>query len=508
MRNKHSGSFFDDFLGNAVVADRYSIDDTNGTVELMQDGPNRVDGVLSLAPGPDEDDFVSVSTGLEMFTRAKNARFLARFRIPQIDGIYFELGFWYDLSNYIVLKVDSETDRLFHVEASVGGVKTEEDFDLNIDADWHDVEIRLPGRTADAEVVLDNNVADKVTVADADLPDTPFCLRAYAQMTTAGVSQVRKLFVDYWGAHQPRDPSLIVAVTDPGGMDQISAMGQHNDFLHIGRGSSMGGATARLVQRRNIDDTWTSLGAPSATANRVSVLYSWNGELHAGHDDEDEIYEWVSGTSWTPIGTLTGATGCASLRSWVDSPGSDYLYAGTIGNPGDVMYLAAGTWYSIADAGWPTGMAAVMLAIHDGELYAYHGGDGRVYVYDGVGSSWTDCGQPGSSTPTTTRARHLFSFKGSLYAFDTINKYLYRWNGGTSWTQVRLFTTACSVASVNNDGLFHYVDTGAGALMRSHDGASWRNFATLTGLTDPQHIAIADGAVFVGDTVGKILVVR
>jgi hypothetical protein len=509
MYPRHSGSLFDDFLGAAVFADRYVIDDTNGTVALVDAGPDKIDGVLALSPGPDLGDFVEVYTDPEAFTRWGRARFFAKFRLPKIDNVLFELGFRFDLSNYVVLKVNTDTDFDWHFEAKAGGAATTQDLGGHIDTDWHTVEIRLLGGTGAAELVIDADEANKLTIADANLPDKPLFLWAYAEMLQTYAGQTRDLLLDYWGAHQQTDPANVETVTAPGGGDAITAMGQYNGRLVVGRGSAAAGAKARQVQQYGSDGTWTDLGTPSATAGMVRCLCNFDGELYAGHDDEAKVYEWISGTTWADVGTLTGATGCAHLIHWQDAALSDYLYAGTIGTPAKVMnWDGVTTWSDLSDAGWPSGAAAITLCVHDGKLFAYHGGNGKVYEYTGTGTTWTDRGTPGGSSATTTPARMLASFKGALYAFDPENNAVYRWDGVAAWGEVLAMTGDPAMRAVCSDGLLYHVERASELLRRTLDGDNWETVADLSALTSPTQIATGDGVIFVGDDAGAVRALR
>ena len=509
MYVQHSGALFDDFIGNAILSDRYSIDDTNGTVALVDEGPDKTGGTLALLPGPDITDYVDISTVNLTFTRTGLSRFIAKFRLPKIDNVLIELGFRFDVDNYVVLKVDTDADFEWHFEAAIAGTPDTQDYGQHIDTDWHTVEIRLLGATGGAELIMDNDEANKLTIIDANLPDTPFYLWAHAEMLATFAGQTRDLLVDYLGARQQRDLTQLIQQTAPGGADAVTAMSIYNDLLHIGRGTNAGGAKQRFVQAKEYDGTWTDLGAPSATAGKVSALRNFDGYLYAGHDDEADVFEWSGGTTWANVGTLTGATGCASLERWKNASTLDELYAGTIGNPAKVMlWDYATTWSDISDAGWTSGLAAIMIVVHDGELFAYHGGDGKVYEYSGAGTTWTDRGAPGGTTLSADQSKNIFSFKNDLYAFDPENDYLYKWGGGTTWAQVRLFTTTCSVKQLQTDGFFYYIDTGGLALMRSIDGVTWENFATISGATAPKQLSIGEGAIFIGDDAGNIWVVR
>lgn len=509
MDARHGGSFFDDFLGNAPVADRYNIDDTNGSVALIADGPDKIDGVLELAAGPDLGDFVSIYTDPEAFTRWGRARFFAKFRLPFQDSTYIELGFRFDASNYIVLKVDTDTDFDWHLEANVGGVTTTQDYGGHIDGDWHTVEIRLLGGTGAAEMVLDGDEASKLTIADANLPDKAFYPWAYCYLLFNYVTQTRDLLIDYWGAHQQTDPARIEAITAPGGADAITAMTSYAGALHIGRGSNAGGAKARYVQRLNADGTWTDLGAPSATASLVRAIRNFDGELYAGHDDENVVYEWTTGTTWANIGTLTGATGCASLCSWQDDALSDFLYAGTISDPAMVMYWdGVSSWADFSELGWPTGLAAITLEVHNGELYAYHGRNGKVYSCDQATFTWTDRGAPGGTNPTSTADRMLASFKGDLYAFDPETNGVYRWGGGTSWTLVLTMTGDPAFDAVWSDDMLYHVERTSELLKRTPDGDHWETVADLSAMSNPSKIGVGDGTIFIADDSGNVRALR
>ena len=512
MDARHGGSFFDEFLGDAPVADRYNIDDTNGTVALVTDGPDKVDGVLRLAAGPDLGDFVLIYTDPEAFTRWGRARFFARFRVPKIDSVYIELGFRFDLNNYVVLKVDTDTDFDWHFEANAGGVTSTQDYGGHIDTDWHTVEIRLLGGGGAAELVLDADESNKLTIADANLPDKAFFPWAYCYLLYdySATLQTRDLLLDYWGAHQQTDPAQLAPITAPGGGDAVTAMTNYAGALHVGRGSDAGGAKARYVQRLEADGTWTDLGAPSATAGMVRALCNFDGEIYAGLDDEPEVYEWTSGTTWASIGAPLGADGIASMVFWQDAALSSYLYAGSIENSPSVYYWNGGTtWVDFGDAGWPAaGNGAITLAVHDGKLWAYLTYNGRVYSCDPSTFNWTDHAAPGGTSPSTVPDRVLASFKGNLYAFDPETAKVYRWGGGTSWTAVLDLSGRPSFRAVNADGLLYFLERTTEVLRRSVDGDDWKTVADLSALNAPSQITVADGVIFVGDDSGIVRALR
>jgi hypothetical protein len=500
--------FFDDFIGSSVEADRYVIDDTDGTVGLMTGDFGNLDGILGLQAGPDAGDLVSIRTVAKVFHKDQPARMRARMRLSSTQDIALLLGFYSDANNYVGLRVDTGTDHTWHLEANKAGTPSDDDSGIHIDMVWHTVELRLLGSSLGAELVFDGDETNKLTLSSSALPEGPFYMFCSSEMLTTFTGQTRDVIIDWVHIQQEQASSFVQKITGPGGNDEISAMCQFNGLLHVGRGSGTGDSKARYVQRLNRDKTWTDLGAPSGTASAVSEVRNFDGSLFAGHDDENVIYKWSSGTTWASAGTLTGATGCACLVRFLGTV-SEQLFVGTIGNPAKVMvWNGTTTWTDISSPSWPSGAAAIMLVVHNGKLYAYHGGNGKVYQYVS-GTTWTDLGAPGGTSATTTQSRHLADFYDELYAYDTVNNSLYRYNSPSNWGFIGVFSATFSVRTVLCDDMMLFLSSSIDAVWRytPADGV-FRTAGQATGANSPRQIGVGDGMIFVGDDSGDLWIVR
>ena len=215
--------------------------------------------------------------------------------------------------------------------------------------------------------------------------------------------------------------------------------------------------------------TWTKIGGDGVNNSWDSApehefadaLTVFNDKLYVGlgfDNNDGEVWEWTSPTSWTKIGgDGTGTSWATSVRvrdiiSYTNPGGYTALYAGKgATNDAEVWrYSATSTaWEVIAGNGengsWSANEYNIVrdFFVMDGLLYvstAEDLGDADVWEYNG--STWTQIGGDsinsswdGATHPAVTQ---LGSFNGKLYANTGTGAAaeIWEWTSPTDWTQV------------------------------------------------------------------------
>src|SRR3990167_1863853 len=215
--------------------------------------------------------------------------------------------------------------------------------------------------------------------------------------------------------------------------------------------------------------TWTKIGGDGVNNSWDSApehefadaLTVFNDKLYVGlgfDNNDGEVWEWTSPTSWTKIGgDGTGTSWATSVRvrdiiSYTNPGGYTALYAGKgATNDAEVWrYSATSTaWEVIAGNGengsWSANEYNIVrdFFVMDWLLYvstAEDLGDADVWEYNG--STWTQIGGDsinsswdGATHPAVTQ---LGSFNGKLYANTGTGAAaeIWEWTSPTDWTQV------------------------------------------------------------------------
>jgi hypothetical protein len=176
-------------------------------------------------------------------------------------------------------------------------------------------------------------------------------------------------------------------------------------------------------------------------------------------------------------------------RRWID--------CGKLGGPGTTAQTADYGDRLRHFAGWKQEEVDSIhgLAVYNGQLYAipiYHQG---VYRYDG-GTSWTDCGSPG------VRMMSLTVFHGHLYgAGNEGNKRggVYRYEGGTSWSRTGDQPGADqNYAFAAHEGKLYLGTWPEATVFRYEGGETWTNTGRLGEELEVMGMAVYNGKLYCG----------
>lgn len=493
-------SLFDDFTGYNMLAEIWNesyalgaLSDAFITEELDADD---LSGTLTVQTGTSTNNYQQVDMlASKQFRQARGPVFEARFRLGSSTNIKAMLGFTVDnRANAFGVHASSVNGdfRIYSRVASVDVVDDAFTTPVALDTAWHTVKVAVDRDSGDADVYFDGVLAGTIAVADLPFDDVSPCV--YVQTLTGAA---RIVYVDYIAVIQSRAP-MVYYMGDAADAN-INCLGDAGDSLLVGMGST--GTDAGEVVIVYDDYAVTNLGHPiGATICYAGIMYY--SEIYAGFNTgTPDLYRWDGGTSWT---AMSLSKRVEDLCRW-----DDYLYVGTREASGraTVQRFDVPGFTDIGDPTWTTGTdTAVRLCVNRNKLYAYCIADNEVFEYDGAGTSWTSLGTPGGvSTASLGIARYLISHKGSLYACGgTGNAALYRWDGGTTWTQV--FSAAGVMQRpVSFDGHIYVMDRNAGTgsilVYKSADGIRFEPIDLFTPTTNADVIvARALGAVIAGLT--------
>ncbi|MDD5626263.1 MAG: DUF2341 domain-containing protein, partial [Patescibacteria group bacterium] len=162
---------------------------------------------------------------------------------------------------------------------------------------------------------------------------------------------------------------------------------------------------------------------------------------------------------------ISGSEAIANTGSnWTGSAifdGKLYIISG-----GNVSYTTSGTsWTSIGGGG----ILSNALAVFNGTLYAASTNANHIYRWDG-GTTWTDVGVAGSGT-----IYDITVFNGKLYIPIYGASHVYRYDGGTTWTDLGGPGGWENALTVFNNNL--YLATGS-HVYRYDGGTTWTSIGT------------------------------
>jgi hypothetical protein len=205
----------------------------------------------------------------------------------------------------------------------------------------------------------------------------------------------------------------------PGNAVLVFALAAFDGGLYAGT-CEPGRDESGRVYRLGGEARWFDCGSP-ARCNSVSALAVFGGRLYAGVSKyrlagsalpESEnphsgggVYRYQGEQAWEDCGRLPGAEAVGGLVVY-----RGRLYASSLYQPaGFFRYEGEKQWTALET---PGGKRVEALCIFNGQIFASSYDEGRVYRY--AGSSWTDCGQLGTSANTQTYAFAIH--EGRLYA--------------------------------------------------------------------------------------------
>ena len=202
--------FGDHFNGKAPLTDRYTIDDTLGTVAFRTAGYSAEGGALALLADASQGDNVQISTVDPLqCALSEESELEARFRLWSDDAVRARIGFWQDSSNWVGLEIS--TDLAGGGYALIGNRATTFYYDYHpdkIDPAWHRLSVRLLGSGAGAEAVIDGDEDNKLTLTNGEIPVSDrYGIFAYAETRgSSGVTagEQRGLLLNYWQVKQRR----------------------------------------------------------------------------------------------------------------------------------------------------------------------------------------------------------------------------------------------------------------------------------------------------------------
>ena len=250
----------------------------------------------------------------------------------------------------------------------------------------------------------------------------------------------------------------------------------HHRHLHFG------------IDAGRIDPAWTDCGRPGNNLY-VQALAVHEGQLYAGTfehgaDEAGHVYCYAGGKEWIDCGSPDRCNSISALAVY-----NGKLYAGAS------RYMAAGSALPESPNQRP---------------------GGRIYRYEG-GKEWTDCGKlagPSSGRVAHPDVRHfpgwrpeevdgihnLTVFDGILYAIPMYHQGLFRYEGGTTWTDcgspgVRLMSLTPfngHLYGAGNEGQIR------GGVYRYEEGETWTRTGDQPGVTQVYSFAIHEGKMYVG----------
>ncbi|TLQ45235.1 hypothetical protein [Streptomyces marianii] len=204
------------------------------------------------------------------------------------------------------------------------------------------------------------------------------------------------------------------------------------------------------------------------------------------------VFRWNGGTSWTQISERGTADqiyggGAGLLRAAPDGSGvyryqgsgQNWEHIGTAG-PGSQWVVTDNAIYGRSPDGvfrWNGGTSWTQISERGTADQIYGGGAGLlraapdgsgVYRYQGSGQNWQRIGTagPGSQWVVTDNAIYGRSPDG-----------VFRWNGGTSWTQISERGTADQIYG-GGAGLLRAAPDGSGVYRYQGSGQNWQRIGT------------------------------
>jgi hypothetical protein len=215
-----------------------------------------------------------------------------------------------------------------------------------------------------------------------------------------------------------------------------------------------------------------------------SIAVDKTGSLYALSFANHGVWRYDGGTSWTNVDPVNDVQSIA-----VDKTGS--LYALSFANHGVWQYLGGTSWADV-DRTFVSPITHARVTIDDiqsiavdktGTLYGLSSDNNAVLRYDG-GTSWVDVDRTFVNRITNARvtiddAQSIAVDKtGTLYALSSGNHGVWRYDGGTSWTNVDPADDVQSIGVDKKGDLYalSFLDHG---VRRYDGGTNWTNVRSL-----------------------------
>lgn len=198
-----SGGFLDNFGGNAFSNRWTTSTSGTGTATIPAAVPDSVGGNAKLYINRDGNPNTAVlDTYSFEYDSALSARAKFRFKLSTATEVQFQIGFYQDASNHVLLEADTYLSGLFRFRSSRGGTPTHVSTGVSIDTDWHTAEIRFNGSSGTAEMIFDGDTSNILSIANASLPSTrwfEFLAQQFSSTSSAGAAY---MLIDYIGVTQ------------------------------------------------------------------------------------------------------------------------------------------------------------------------------------------------------------------------------------------------------------------------------------------------------------------
>ena len=288
---------------------------------------------------------------------------------------------------------------------------------------------------------------------------------------------------------------------------RASGMVGHEGFLYAG---TINQEDAAQIWRHDGGGEWTKVNENGFGANNMAVqgITVFDGELIVGTTNNAqgcEVLRYDGGTAWTRINESGFDPEARGMVARVLLEFEGQLYAGVRNDTGgadeadhenmtgaQVWRYDGGTeWTQVNEDGFgniPAGYnrSVECMAVLDGALYAGTWNDddgGQVWRYDS-GTSWTQINESGFGQGPfvgLSVALSMETHEGDLFVGtrnDDTGAEVWRYDGGTSWTQVNESGFAGGSASAiwdltEYDGQLFAGTMGDGGVWRHDGGTSW-----------------------------------
>ncbi len=216
----------------------------------------------------------------------------------------------------------------------------------------------------------------------------------------------------------------------------VSSLALYKNKLHAGTTVWTLGRGCEVW--RHDGGSWSDVasgGLGEVSNDAVSAMCVDGDVLYAGTDGQCCVYRYTGGI-WQQINTYRfGKANNVRIVSLCTLDGRVYAGTGTSpgGVSGEVWAYDGSTWSQVNENGFGTTANEAGLAVFDGTLYAWTDW-GDVWRYDNPG--WTQVNENGFGKGL--RVTCLRVYGGRLYAsaWSSSEVLLWRYDGGTFWTQV------------------------------------------------------------------------
>jgi len=277
------------------------------------------------------------------------------------------------------------------------------------------------------------------------------------------------------------------------------------------------GIACAEVRRYQSGTTWPLISPLAFSTNQnigVASMAMYKGQLCAGTDGQYTFGQvWrksAQGNDWTRINEPGFGS---NVMNSIDSVCAyqEGLYAGGLNDDDgcEVWRYNDSSWVQVNQDGFGdmANAQALCMRVFNDRLYVgtFRGHGGQVWSYDG--SAWTQANEDGFGSEDNSSVEGMAEFNGHLYAITEEDgapgnegARVYRYDGGTTWTQVNedgfgeANAGAASVA-VTGEALYVGTENTGGCQVWEYNGSSWSKVAD-EGLGDTDDDTASSMAAF------------